>query len=140
MKFSEITSDQWDELRPYLDTCLLPITGLDGTEAPHETTARLEELRDWMDEIENPFRGRIVTYPALHYPTEEAIQGVDGICRNLRDVGFKYIILVSSRLSNVQAVIKEADLILSPSTIKSSDGASLRSLIALEIQRMWMEN
>ncbi|MGO4375464.1 DUF2487 family protein, partial [Paenibacillus sp. MCAF20] len=67
MKFSEIEKEQWEELRPYLDTCLLPVTGMDGSEQPYEATEWLERLRDIMDLIEIPFKGRVVTYPACHY-------------------------------------------------------------------------
>ncbi|WJH37540.1 YpiF family protein [Paenibacillus sp. CC-CFT747] len=67
VKFSEIREEQWKDLQPYLDTCLLPITGLTGTESPWMTTEALEMLRDIMDLVENPYKGRLVTYPALHY-------------------------------------------------------------------------
>ena len=67
MKFSDIEEQNWEQLAPYLDTCLLPLTGLDGTEKPWQATNALEKLRDFLDLIEIPFRGRIVTYPAAHY-------------------------------------------------------------------------
>lgn len=64
MKFSDIEEQTWDELRPYLDTAVLPVTGLNGGETPWEATRELEYLRDALDLIEIPFKGRIVTYPA----------------------------------------------------------------------------
>ena len=51
----------------YLDTCLLPVTGLTGKESPVEAGDRLEQLRDLLDLLEIPYHGRTVTYPAWHY-------------------------------------------------------------------------
>lgn len=98
MKFSDIAQEQWDELKPYLDTCLLPVTGLNGKESPYEATERLERLRDLMDLVEIPFKGRVVTYPACHYVTEDEqfSSALANWCQNLRFAGFKYIILASA--------------------------------------------
>lgn len=109
MKFSDITNEQWDELKPYLDTCMLPITGMNGKESPYEATERLERLRDLMDLVEIPFKGRVVTYPACHYVADDELfsQALAKWCENLRAAGFSYIILVSGdqtvRLQNAGA-------------------------------------
>ncbi|QHW30168.1 DUF2487 family protein [Paenibacillus rhizovicinus] len=98
MKFSELSAEQWAELQPYLDTAVLPVTGLTGAEMPYEATKRLERLRDVLDTIELPFKGRIVTYPAVQYgdETPATLQQLNEVCRNLRSVGFKYVLLASA--------------------------------------------
>lgn len=113
MKFSDIAQGQWPELQPYLDTCLLPVTGLDGIEQPAEATQALEDLRDVMDGIEIPFKGRVVTYPACHYTGEaEGHALVERLCASLKRAGFRYVIIVSARLSNLR--IPSADLTIAP--------------------------
>ncbi|MFF2482183.1 DUF2487 family protein [Paenibacillus sp. NPDC058071] len=95
MKFSDLSAEEWGALQPYLDTCLLPVTSLTGEEQPHEATAALEKLRDVMDLIEIPFKGRVVTYPALHYIEETSRrQTVAGVCAALKRTGFKHVIAV----------------------------------------------
>lgn len=97
MKFSELTPDQWAELAPYLDTAVLPVTGLSGSELPFEATDALERLRDVLDRIEQPFKGRIVTYPVCQYVDKDApAEAVEHICANLRSVGFKYVIVAAA--------------------------------------------
>ncbi|WP_028610553.1 DUF2487 family protein [Paenibacillus harenae] len=98
MKFSEITADQWDELSPYLDTCLLPVTGMAGGEKPYEATEWLERLRDMMDLIEIPFKGRVVTYPAWHYITGSGNlpEMVNEWCESAKRAGFRYAIVVTA--------------------------------------------
>lgn len=59
MKFSDIREEDWARWEPWLDTCLLPLTGLNGTELPWEVTQSLEKLRDIMDLVEIPFKGRM---------------------------------------------------------------------------------
>ncbi|MCR2802993.1 YpiF family protein [Paenibacillus soyae] len=115
MKFSDILGEQWDELKPYLDTCLLPVTGLDGNEAPHEATEKLEKLRDLMDLIEIPFKGRVVTYPASHYVEsfENAGESLAGFCRRLRSSGFAFIILASAN-PEIKLGNAGADLVIQP--------------------------
>lgn len=116
MKFSELSADGWAELAPYLDTAVLPVTGLQGTEMPHEATAALERLRDILDLIEIPFKGRIVTYPACQYGTwtPELRSQLQVLSSNLRQVGFKYVVIVMA--IGVPAEAKEetgADMIIS---------------------------
>jgi len=115
VKFSEIEAEQWEELKPYVDTCLLPITGLDGSESPADATNCLEHLRDIMDLIEIPFRGRIVTYPAYHYfdGKEESQQAIESCCSKLRMQGYKHIILITVKRS-IKFQTNEADLWITP--------------------------
>lgn len=94
MKFSDIREEDWLSLQPYLDTCLLPVTGLTGTEPPWQATNRLERLRDLLDLVEGPFRGRVVTYPALQYlPATELAPEIDRLCRNLKQAGFRHCLV-----------------------------------------------
>lgn len=137
MKFSDITAEQWDELQPYLDTCLLPLTGLSGEESPHDTTLALEQLRDWMDEVENPFRGRIVTYPANHYAGADDVEKINDLCHKMKSGGFKYVIIISSKLPFTEHAFEHGDLVLSPATVRPTEEFSLRTLITTQIHNLW---
>lgn len=135
MKFSDITEEQWDELKPYLDTCLLPVTGLGGGETPYEATEQLERLRDFMDMVEIPFKGRVVTYPACHYIAEgEAFSAMLGEwCNRLKQTGFKYVIVMTA-FSAPDLTLTDADLILRPGT-----GGELPSPneVSSQIRELW---
>jgi len=135
MKFSDITEEQWDELKPYLDTCLLPVTGLGGGETPYEATERLEDLRDFMDMVEIPFKGRVVTYPACHYIAEGKAFSVmlGDWCGRLKQTGFKYVIVMTA-FSAPGLAIKDANLILQPGT-----GGELPSPneVSSQIRELW---
>ncbi|WP_341278142.1 DUF2487 family protein [Paenibacillus sp. FSL H8-0537] len=114
MKFSDVQEEQWEELRPYLDTCMLPVTGMSGEEQPYEATAALERLRDVMDLIEIPFKGRVVTYPALHYVgARAAVDMINDVCASLRGAGFRYII-VATASGKLDLAGVQADLLLGP--------------------------
>lgn len=97
MKFSEIGEAKWNEWRPYLDTCLLPVTGLTGKEEPWQATQALERLRDGLDELERRYTGRIVTYPALHYTAGGGLGAqLDEVCRNLKaSAGFSFVVVLA---------------------------------------------
>lgn len=114
MKFSDIREEDWPELQPYLDTCLLPVTGLTGTEPPWLAARKLEQLRDLLDLVEQPYRGRVVTYPAVQYVTaaDLAVE-LDRLCRNLKEAGFRHclIALPDAGLLGGQAV-PSCDLLL----------------------------
>jgi 23S rRNA (pseudouridine1915-N3)-methyltransferase len=130
MKFKHIDSTQWNELRPYLDTCLLPITGLTGLEDPGQATDELEKLQKWMDAVEVPYNGRIVTYPALHYAFENAFsESVNEVCNNLRTSGFRYVILMTANERYLDEDV-QADLILSQGRHTAPEAVRL-------VQEMW---
>jgi hypothetical protein len=114
MKFSEIRQDQWQDLRPYLDTCILPLTGLKGDEPPWKAADLLGRLGELLDLLETPFTGRIVTYPAVHYYTPQGgyAEAVNQICRSLKLAGFKYIILVSADPAVAVMQFADADLFI----------------------------
>lgn len=136
MKFSELSKEQWDELHPYLDTCLLPITGLTGDEAPWEAIVALEQLRDVMDLIEQPYGGRIVTYPAIQYAdlSDEAQlqKAVNGICERLKHHHFSHVVVVTANEAIAHLTFSEADLV-----ITSKNATSEALPIAQSIETMW---
>jgi 23S rRNA (pseudouridine1915-N3)-methyltransferase len=138
MKFSEISQEDWANLQPYLDTCLLPVTGVTGIESPWEATQILEELRDALELIEIPYKGRVVTYPALHYVGEESSIQANIVCLKLRNAGFKYIIMMSTRQDCTSWSVPNADLLLyvDPNELKASF-AQLKQNISSQIQQLW---
>jgi 23S rRNA (pseudouridine1915-N3)-methyltransferase len=138
MKFSDIEQVNWEELQPYLDTCLLPITGLTGEEAPWEVTQSLEKLRDLMDHVEIPFKGRVVTYPAVQYNPEAdlLISTVNALCLKLKAAQFKYVILLSADAFIAKLEFQVGDLMISPS-IGNEESNDLRSIIVSQVQNLW---
>lgn len=131
MKFSELTAEDWAELAPYLDTALLPVTGLHGGETPYEATARVGAAGDWLAPLEAAFRGRTVTYPACHYigPGEEA--ALNALCGALRQTGFRHVVVVSGISGWNAELLSEADLLAAPGAPdEAPDAAALRRRIA----------
>lgn len=144
MKFSEITSDDWVELQPYLDTCLIPYTALTGRESPYEAVNALERLRDFLDYVEIPFKGRVVTYPAVHYSQASQLQHLNELCSHLKAGGFKYVIVMTADEALVQADLFEADLVLSLAAFSIGKEESehtteneLKRDIQSQIYQMW---
>jgi 23S rRNA (pseudouridine1915-N3)-methyltransferase len=135
MKFSEITREQWEELSPYLDTCLLPVTGMPNTAKPYEATEWLEQLRDIMDLIEIPFKGRVVTYPAWHYisDSERLSEHLNEWCASAKRGGFRYVIVVTA---NKQLIVEcpEVDLWFGPS---NEGELPLQSDVSNAIRSLW---
>lgn len=132
MKFSEFDQENWEELKPYFDTCLLPLTGLSGKEPPGEATHELEKLRDVLDKVEIPFKGRIVTYPAFHYISpQRSNEAVNAVCRELKQSAFRYVIVITanSHLAETDD-FSEADLFLHPFQPENPG-------FAQQIQEMW---
>lgn len=138
MKFSEISRASWPELQPYLDTCIIPFTGLSGLESPVEVTDSLEKLRDFLDIVETRYQGRIVTYPAFHYGKQEDYKFLNEICHKVKKSGFKYAIIMTTVSFEVSC--EHCDLILSQQHMeKLHKGAEnmLSSIIQEEIERLW---
>jgi 23S rRNA (pseudouridine1915-N3)-methyltransferase len=138
MKFNEIQQDEWDELKPYLDTCLLPLTGLSGEESPWKVTKALEELRDLMDFVEIPFKGRVVTYPAVQYRLDDnqMIAVIDKLCQKLKSDSFKFIILITVDDSLAKLDFHAHDLILSPMSLTEEVNETKAKIIS-EVQKLW---
>ncbi|WP_079910667.1 DUF2487 family protein [Paenibacillus sp. 32352] len=141
MKFSDVESASWEELRPYVDTCLLPVTGLTGSEQPWEATQALEKLRDALDCFEIPYKGRVLTYPAFHYiEGEEGKQLLINVCERLKQ-SFPYLILVSASNEIQLPESGEAfDLafILTPDQLGESS-AEVKQNIASQLQSLWAQ-
>ncbi|MGG1611429.1 DUF2487 family protein [Paenibacillus phoenicis] len=137
MKFSEIEASAWEELSPYLDTCLIPVTGLSGQERPYEVTEKLERLRDILDWVEIPFKGRVVTYPSYQYETPDMAQTLNDLCRNVKGSGFAYAVVISADFEWGDGQLPEADLIVTPGRFAadSKEGAAAR--VKAAVQEMW---
>jgi 23S rRNA (pseudouridine1915-N3)-methyltransferase len=115
MKFNEIKQSDWLQLQLYLDTCLLPLSGLNGTETPDEMTRSLEELRDLMTPIETNFKGRIVTLPAVQYFINEQdlfVAHVDEIARRCKRQNYRFIIAISANETLKKLKFSEVDLFI----------------------------
>ncbi|HEX7055928.1 MAG TPA: DUF2487 family protein [Bacilli bacterium] len=97
MKFSAMEKEKWPELKPFVDTCLLPVSGLTGFEPPWQATERLRKLQQLIDAVEIPFKGRVMIYPALHYLPEggNTTEYIDHICKNLKQEQFRFIIVAA---------------------------------------------
>mgnify|MGYP001156500601 CR=1 FL=1 len=140
MKFSDIERSDWEGLKPYLDTCLLPVTGLTGFEQPWEATAELEFLRDAMDCLEAPYKGRVVTYPAFHYVEgPAAAEAVNSVCRKLKGAGFRYVVLMTANHAVAAVPYPDADLVLCPETAggETMNIASFREKVAADVRGLW---
>lgn len=139
MKFSDIEQDKWEQLKPYLDTCLLPLTGLRGYESPAEATKRLEELRDALECLERPFHGRLVTYPAMHFIVDDkSAQFVNELVRRLKENGFKYVIVLTIQSDLDKWVLDDSDLFLcvDPLMVKEKP-QEIREILNKKVSQMW---
>lgn len=137
MKFSEIEASAWEELRPYLDTCLIPVTGLTGSEQPYEVTEQLERLRDLMDCLEIPFKGRVVTYPSVQYGRAEIAAFINEICRNTKLSGFKYVIVVSADVEWEAGQLEDADVIVTAQAFPDYKEPTGAEQIRQAVQLLW---
>jgi 23S rRNA (pseudouridine1915-N3)-methyltransferase len=138
MKFNEIQQTDWEELKPYLDTCLLPMTGLSGEQSPWEVTRALEELRDLMDFVEIPFKGRVVTYPAVQYKLDDnlMIAAMDKLCEKLKSESFKFVILITADDALAKLEFKGHDLLLAP-LILAAEINEAKAIVISEVQKLW---
>ncbi|MCR8634487.1 YpiF family protein [Paenibacillus radicis (ex Xue et al. 2023)] len=140
MKFSDVSQNSWEELRPYVDTCLLPVTGLTGAEQPWEAVQALEELRDALDCFEIPYKGRVLTYPAYHFVLgEEMGSMLRLVCKNLKENGFKYIVIVSAKSEFEPLFMNaQADLFFTLPKEKLNDSQhSVKEQISNKLQQLW---
>ncbi|KGP82597.1 MULTISPECIES: DUF2487 family protein [unclassified Paenibacillus] len=138
MKFSEMTQDSWAELQLYLDTCLIPYTALTGKQSPVEATEALERLRDFLDLVEIPFKGRIMTYPAFHYAGPDMSMALNTLSEQLKSSGFKYVVIMSSDGVLEQSQISSADLVLSRSILSQEVGEEgIARFVGEKIRELW---
>ncbi|UQZ32389.1 DUF2487 domain-containing protein [Paenibacillus sp. PK3_47] len=140
MKFSDFTVADWKENGRFFDTCLLPYTGLTGSEHPAEAAEVLERLRDFMDLIEKPYQGRIVTYPAIQYQTAESTAYVNDICRKVKSKQFQFAVVVTGEVRVSAELIHESDLVLSLPELEGLSKSELSVHIKQKIERMWQSD
>ncbi|AIQ59528.1 DUF2487 family protein [Paenibacillus borealis] len=138
MKFSDFDRKTWEADGHFYDTCVIPYTGLQGTETPPETVAALERQRDFLDLVEKPFQGRVVTYPAVQYGGAESIALLNGLCRKVKSIGFQYAIVLSANEALLEEKVYESDLLLCLPGLKGDSDASVSSRVRDEIQRLWL--
>jgi 23S rRNA (pseudouridine1915-N3)-methyltransferase len=138
MKFSDIDELSWPELQIYLDTCLIPVSGLTGEETPWEATEKVALTGQWLAPIEEAFRGRTVTMPAFHYDcySLEGQNQLDRLCKHLRANGFRYIVAVCGQPLALSAQLS-ADLIFQPS-IKDEDPDP--ELMRKSVTELWRQS
>ncbi|MEO2207241.1 DUF2487 family protein [Paenibacillus pabuli] len=138
LKFSEMTQDSWAELQLYLDTCLIPFTGLTGNQSPAEATEALERLRDFLDLIEVPFKGRVMTYPAFHFAFPEKSMALNTICEQLKQSGFKYVVIMTSDGFLKKDEISSADLVFNRSQlVEEIEEGKIAGYIGEKVREMW---
>jgi 23S rRNA (pseudouridine1915-N3)-methyltransferase len=137
MKFSDFDLSLWAENGQYYDTCLIPFTGLTGAENPADSVSALERLRDFMEEVEKPFRGRMVTYPVFQYTGEYSLQLVNEICQKVKSINFRYAVVLTADVELSTEEIVESDLVLSLPRLKSLSPAERQAYISTQIQKLW---
>lgn len=102
-----------------------------------ETVQALERLRDFMDLVEIPFKGRIVTYPAIQYGGEGYVGLINEVCRKVKSSGFQYAVVLTADIALLEQEIFESDLVLSLPIIEGSLEGKINSDIGMKIQKMW---
>lgn len=137
MKFSDFDNKSWEADGQFYDTCIIPYCGLQGTESPPEAVAALERQRDFLDLVEKPFQGRIVTYPAVQYAGAESMTLINGLCRKVKSIGFQYAIVLSANEMLLREDIYESDLLLSLPGLTANSNISVSRYVRDEIQRLW---
>jgi len=137
VKFSEIDQASWPELQMYLDTCLIPVSGLTGVESPWEATEKVARTGQWLAPVEEAFLGRTVTMPAYHYDSSsrEGIERLNQLCKLWRSNGFRYVIAVCG-LPLALTNDLDVDLILQPT---SQDEAADDDIIHKQITALWRQ-
>lgn len=142
MKFNDISAQDWPELKPYLDTCLLPLTGLTGFEDPAQVTLALEQLRDALETIEIPYKGRVVTYPALHYITgTDMREQLNAISLHLKRMGFRYVIGLTIHTDAALWKAEQTDLLIVVDMKQwTSQSELIKSSISKQVQELWQQN
>jgi len=126
MKFGELKRDEWPALQPYMDTCLLPVTGLTGRESPVEAADLAARAGAVLGPMEERFRGRTVTMPAFHYYGPEDEGKLSELCRKLKEeAGFRYVVVVTGVAGLVSARVP-ADLVAEPLPDESPEAAGER--------------
>lgn len=64
MHWKSLNPETWANLQPYVDTALLPVVHIDGTDWA-KTFSRCARLAMWADRVEQLLAGRLVRFPLL---------------------------------------------------------------------------
>ncbi|MBB6674119.1 DUF2487 family protein [Cohnella nanjingensis] len=136
MKFSELDDDTWAELQPFLDTALLPVSGLSGGETPAEAAEKIGRTGDWLSPLEASFRGRTVTLPASHYDGDPAggAARLEALCASIKRQGYRHLIVVAGNGGWTEAQLPSADMILQP---QAADEAPDPERIRQAVTALW---
>jgi hypothetical protein len=139
MKFNDFDREQWSVLKPFFDTILIPISGLYGHENPWQVTDKLEQLKVALDPLEQSFKGRIITFPSIHYFENELTltSATNLVCSRLREQGFVYCVVVMGDSQFLDLKIESASLIIGPFEDESNEAYFRRSRSAIET--LWGE-
>ncbi|MEK4851262.1 DUF2487 family protein [Paenibacillus sp. FSL H7-0756] len=137
MKFSDFDSRAWETDGHYYDTCIIPYSGLQGTETPPETASLLERQRDFLELAEQPYKGRVVTYPAVQYAGPGMEAHVNELCRKVKSSGFQYVIVMSANEGLRGEKLIESDLLLCLPEIVADSRAEVSAYVRSEIQALW---
>lgn len=137
MKFSDFDRKTWEADGHYYDTCVIPYTGLRGTETPPETVYALERQRDFLDLVEKPFQGRVVTYPAVQYAGAGSIAMINEVCQKVKSSGFQYAVVLSANEALSAGEIHESDLVLCLPEIAADSETPVSSYVREKIQGLW---
>lgn len=108
-------------------------------ETPWEATAALERLRDFMDLAEIPFKGRLVTYPAVQYGNTEDIKLLNEVCHNVKSSGFKFVVIMTADVELSKEDVPDSTLVLSRRRLEGSEGIPLSAIVAGQISEMWQQ-
>lgn len=96
MHFDQIDAEKWSSLKPYLDTCVFPVSGIhvsaDQVEDIKARLNKLNEMKRWMEQM---YTGRIVIYPEIHYAFERNEEFIFSLEDKMRLQGFRYVVIVS---------------------------------------------
>lgn len=64
MHWKSLNPEEWANLQPYVDTALLPVVHIDGTDWAN-ALSRCARLATWADRVEQLLAGRLVRFPLL---------------------------------------------------------------------------
>src|SRR5690606_27663697 len=100
---------------------------------------------DLLDLIEIPFKGRIVTYPALHYIStggDELGCSLDEIGRRLKEGGFRYVVAVMRAAPDDwnEETAASIDLILTGQDMAAAGPIDRSAKIRDSLSRLWQSD
>jgi 23S rRNA (pseudouridine1915-N3)-methyltransferase len=136
MYYDQISAGQWPSLKPYLDTCILPITNIRTEQEVWEIKERLHihnQAKKW---IEQMYSGRIVIYPDIHYSWDDKEKFrlyLKEVIRGIKDKGFQYVVLLNN--SSNEPYVEEGITYISADGELLSDAAKNR--IKQTVLNLW---